>query len=154
MSVLASLASNGIGVVTDGGRHARPPENAEEVWSVRAFAEILKELDGNTGLVGAPGEMSRSVTNLGKFAAAKEGTDSFAKHSDELGLRVLEWLRHTDAHLFYSTRLAERGGLSTDVVSAAVQAAITALVEAQPGTFARDSLGALVCSSDRRTLPP
>jgi hypothetical protein len=150
-SVLASLASNGNGFVTDSGRRARPPEKADEVRSVTAFAEILEGLDGNRSLVGKPGEVSRSVAGLDKSAAARQGTDSFAKHSDELGLRVLEWLRHTDAHVFYATRLAEKGGLTTDVVSAAVQAAITALVEAQPGSFARDSSGALVRAAGTET---
>lgn len=151
--VLASLASNGIGVASDSGRRVRPPRNAKEAWSVSALTAILNELDLQKRLVGKRGEKSRSVANLVDAAAAPRQSRLFATHSDELGLRVLEWLRHTDAHIFYNARLVEKCGLTTGVVAAAVQAAITAPVNAQPETFVRDSSGALVHAAISKTSP-
>jgi hypothetical protein len=47
---------------------------------------------------------------------------------DTLGMRVLVWLRHVDAHVYFAGRIAERSGLSAALVGEAMQAAANALV--------------------------
>ena len=135
--VLESLARNGVGFSECIGAPVRPPKSLDEVRGVPAFNETLGTLDKLAA--NASGEPSSARAKLIKAASVTD--DDYLA---ELGLHVLSWLRHVDAHVYFHTSITERGGLTTAIAALAVQAAKAALLEAQPETFAQNYEGELV----------
>ena len=102
-----------------------------------AFNETLRTLDKLAAL--ETGQLSPASSKIIKAASASD--DDYLA---ELGLYVLSWLRHVDAHAYFHTRITERGGLTTAIAAVAVLAAKAALLEAQPETFDLNFEGELV----------
>ena len=135
--VLESLARNGVGFTECIGAAVRPPKSLDEVRRVPAFNETLRTLDKLAAL--ETGQLSPASSKIIKAASASD--DDYLA---ELGLYVLSWLRHVDAHAYFHTRITERGGLTTAIAAVAVLAAKAALLEAQPETFDLNFEGELV----------
>ena len=123
-SVLDVFAANGVGVIEDGVTAARAPRTVAEVLAVPAFAAVLSALDEHAARVGRPGASPASAARASAARASSEQAGFLAA----LGVRVLTWLRHVDAHVYFAPRITERSGLSTAIVAAAVRAAGDAIV--------------------------
>ena len=89
-----------------------------------AFAAVLSALDEHAARVGRPGASPASAARASAARASSEQAGFLAA----LGVRVLTWLRHVDAHVYFAPRITERSGLSTAIVAAAVRAAGDAIV--------------------------
>ena len=124
-SVLEVFAANGVGVIEDGVAAARAPRTVAEVLAVPAFAAVLSALDEHAARVGRPGA---SPASAALASAARASSSEQAGFLAALGVRVLTWLRHVYAHVYFAPRITERSGLSTAIVAAAVQAAGDAIV--------------------------
>ncbi len=146
-AVLGTLSANGIGVAASGAA-VRPPLSVEEVRKVPAFAAVLGALDQHMTQVGKMGD-SPSLADL--KTAERSSPRAKTAFLADLGLRVLVWLRHVDAHAYFATRITEGTGLSAAIVAAAVQAAAEALVR-KDKAFAQDAdgwLGVVEALKDR-----
>lgn len=127
-SVLEVFAANGVGVVEGGGlADARAPRTVAEVTAVPAFAALLALLDAHAGLVGR-GRQGVSPASAALASALRASPGEQSTFLASLGMRVLAWLRHVDAHAYFAPRITERSGLTTAIVAAAVQAAGDAIV--------------------------
>jgi len=136
--VLAVLAANGIGVI-EAGRAARPPQSVAEVRAVPAFVSILAALDEHARRIGKPGG-SPSTAALARAAiASPREQDAYVA---ELGVCVLVWLRHVDAHAYFATRITEDSGLTVAIVALAVRAAAEAVAR-KDAAFRLDERGSL-----------
>ena len=136
--VLAVLATNGVGVV-EAGRAARPPQSVAEVRAVPAFASILAALDEHAERLGKPrGSPSTALLARAVTASPRQQKAFVAA----LGVSVLVWLRHVDAHAYFATRITEDSGLTVAIIATAVQAASEAIVR-KDAAFRFDESGSL-----------
>ena len=119
---LAVFAANGVGIVEGGSDIARPPEAVMEVRAVPAFAAILAVLDEHALGIGAKSPSSAALARA-ELAPTSEQQEYVAK----LGVCVLVWLRHVDAHAYLATRIIEHSGLTAAVIAEAVEGAALAL---------------------------
>jgi hypothetical protein len=132
-SVLAVLSASGIGVVKS-GLAARAPQEVAEVLAVPAFSAVLAALDELSVRSDGP-DMSPASAALA--SAARASPSEQTAFLATLGVRVLVWLRHFDAHVFFAAHITERSGLTTAVVAEAVRAAGEAIVR-EDGAFRWD----------------
>jgi hypothetical protein len=98
-SAFAVFVANGIGIV-EGGHAARLPRTVFEVRMVPAFDAILVTLDEHAARLGKPGG-SPSSAALKKVTTASQSDQQ--AYLAALGVHVLSWLRHIDAHVFFKT---------------------------------------------------
>ena len=141
-AVIDVFAANGVGVAEVGLAAARAPRAVGEALSVPAFAAILAVLDDHVARVGRQVASPASAA-LASAACASPGEQTAFLAS--LGVRVLAWLRHVDAHAYFGTRITERSGLTMAIVAGAVQAAGDAIVSEDGAHFRwHDESGALV----------
>ena len=146
--VLASLVSNGIGTIArlDGGRTViRAPATPEEVSNVPAIAGVLTALEEHTHLVNS-GRPSSSIQMLHAALSSEQSSPLRASFMADLGLRVLAWVRHFEAHVWLAASHVHRDGLSGAVVAEAVAAAVSSLQERHEGdtaAFTVDASGVL-----------
>lgn len=137
--MLESLASNGVGVV-ENSLSARPPCSIDEIRQVPAIAQVLAALDTLHDMaqkLSAP----RASDSLRKIERASP--DKQAAYLATLGVTVLVWLRHFDGHTRFDAGFALRSGLTEAIVTEAVRAAASVLVQAQGAAFEIDGEGAL-----------
>jgi hypothetical protein len=137
-TVLAVLAANGVGVI-EAGHAARPPQSVTEVRAVPAFVSILAALDEHAERLGKPrGSPSTALLARAVTASPRQQKAFVAA----LGVSVLVWLRHVDAHAYFATRITEDSGLTVAIIATAVQAASEAIVR-KDAAFRFDESGSL-----------
>jgi len=147
-AVLGTLAENGIGVALSGAA-VRPPLSVEEVRKVPAFAALLGALDEHMTRVN---KMGYSPSSADLRTAERSSPRAKTAYLADLGLRVLVWLRHVDAHAYFTTRITESSGLSAAIVAVAVQAAAEVLVR-KDKAFIQGADGWLDTSPTRGPAP-
>lgn len=130
--VMASLASNGVGLPDRAGR-VRAPVSIAELRRSPAPAGLLAAIDAQAILDhGKSG--SRSASQLANFERGQYAPDA---PSVNLGLLVLGWLRHAESHVHFPMPNVLRAGMTAATVQEAATAAADALVAAQAADFGR-----------------
>ena len=137
--ILQAFVANGIGII-DVGRAVRLPTTVAEVRAVPAFAAVLNALDEHMFILDKQ-RVSPSSAALAK--AVRGPLSEQEEYLAALGVHVLSWLRHVNAHAYFKTYITERSGLTAAIIAAAVQASAGALV-AEDAAFRWDDGGRLV----------
>lgn len=133
-AVLCVLATNGIGIVGDGGR-MRPPCNRNEYALVPALEALAESLSGGTAV-----SHLRGALEWRYHASSRDGGRSFRR---VVGFQVLLGLRHFDCHALGPSDRLIWGGLSAAVVTECVQTACRMLTQHAQAPFVMSNTGCL-----------
>jgi hypothetical protein len=112
-AVLESLARNGVGITCNNAMQ-RPPVTLNELWEVpalRAILELLRKQQEATN----PDKTSQSFERFEKLRNAEtlgQLQNEVAKYTQNMGVCVLIWLRHVEAHVLMSKEPLMNANLS------------------------------------------
>lgn len=127
-AILASFASNGIGVRLAGGLGISPPRSIAEMATVPAFATILLLLSKQEETSAqVAGRLSPAHVSFLMFLAGESaGNTSYKQrlYASTLGIQVVHWLRIVEAHVYLPKAEFSLLGLFPAIVEQALGAAV------------------------------
>ena len=149
--LLSVLVRNGIGIAAGPGEALRAPQSLAELQSIPAVQGLMAALN-QAASEGCEEGGLRSQSYAALVKARHGGVAAQALFMKSVGVTLLLWMRHFEAHVFFPTELGQ-AGLTCAVVGEAVFAGRTAMVELRGGrAFVIGEHGVL--QRVRPALPP